>query len=63
MKIQEKIWVVLDGNGSPMTAKPTREKARKMKKTLESLDGLVKAVYGTQGPFTIVQYKRWKKAS
>lgn len=63
MRIQEKIWVVLDGNGSPMSAKPTREKARKMKKTFESLDVLVKAVYDTQGPYSIVQYKRWKKAS
>lgn len=63
MKIQEKIWVVLDGNGSPMAAKPTRDKARKMKKTFECLGGLVEAVYNTQGPFSIVQYKRWKKAN
>lgn len=63
MKIQEKIWVVLDGNGSPMVAKATRERARKMKKTFESLGDLIKTVYDTQGPYTIVQYKRWKKAS
>lgn len=63
MKIQEKIWVVLDGNGIPMTAKATRERARKSKKSFESMEGLVKAVYGTQGPYSIVQYKRWKKAN
>jgi len=63
MKIQEKIWVVLDGNGIPMAAKSTREKARKMKKTFESMLELVKSAYDTQGPYTIVQYKRWKKTS
>lgn len=63
MKIQEKIWVVLDGNGSPMSAKPTREKAREMKKRFENAPELIKAVYDTMGPYSIVQYKRWKKAS
>ena len=61
MKIQEKIWVVIDAEGKPLTAKTTREKARSFKKAVDGEMGQLLMPHSV--PTSIVQYKRWKKAN
>lgn len=63
MKIQEKIWVVLDGNGKPLEVFDTRKKAREARKTHLEIHKEYGGFATYQLPLSIVQYKRWKKAN
>lgn len=63
MKIQEKIWVLLDGNGKPLEVYDTRKRAREARKIFLEIYEEYGEFAGHQVPLSIVQYKRWKKAS
>lgn len=63
MKIQEKIWVVLESNGKPLEAFDTRKKAREARKTHLEIHEEYGELADYQMPLSIVQYKRWKKAN